>query len=77
MNKISLKLCKFSPRISLNSLDSDLRKIIEPCNLFMAKVRDSQGTWVRKTQGQSGNFAKKNWAETQKKCHTILQNSQS
>ena len=61
----------------LNSLDLDLRKIIEPCNSFMAKVRESQGTWVPKSKGESGNFAKKNLAETLKKCHAILQNSQS
>ena len=30
----------------------------EPCNLFLAKVRESQGTWVPKSQGESGNFAK-------------------
>ena len=43
----------------LNSLDLDLQKVIEPCNSFMAKVRKSQGTWVPKSQGESGNFAKK------------------
>ena len=61
----------------LNSLDLDLQKVIEPCNSFMAKVRESQGTWITKSQGESGNFAKENWVETLKKCHTILQNSQS
>ena len=44
---------------SLNSLDLDGEKPIEPYNSFLAKVRESQGTWVPKSQGKSGNFAKK------------------
>ena len=59
MKKISLKLCKFLLDSSLNSLDLDLGKIIETCNSFVAKVRESQETWVPKSQGESGNFAKK------------------
>ena len=47
----------------LNSLDLDLQKVIEPCNLFIAKM--------------AGILLKKNWVEALKKCHTILQNSQS
>ena len=43
----------------LNSLDLELEKMCEPCNSFLAKVRESQGTWVPKSQGESGNFAKK------------------
>ena len=43
----------------LNSLDLELRKMCEPCNSFLAKVRESQGTWVPKSQVESGNFAKK------------------
>ena len=31
----------------------------EPCNSLLAKVKESQGTWVPKRQGKSGNFAKK------------------
>ena len=45
MSKISLKL--------------DLGIIIEPGNSFLAKVRESQGTWVPNSQGESANFAKK------------------
>ena len=45
----------------LNSLDLDLGKVIERCNSFLAKVRESQGTWVPKSRGESGNFAKKIW----------------
>ena len=56
MSKISLKLCKFSP---LNSLESDLGKIIEPCSSFLAKVKEIQRAWVPKSQGQSRNFVKK------------------
>ena len=59
MSKISLKLCKFPPWISFKLLGYRLRKIIEPRNSFLAKVRESQGTWVPKSQGESGNFAKK------------------
>ena len=55
----------------LYSLDLDFRKIIKPCNSFKDKVRESQGTWVPKSQGESGNFAKKNWVETLKKCQAI------
>ena len=61
MNKISVKLCKFSP---WNSLNLDVEKMCEPCNSLLAEVRESQGTWVPKNQGKSGNFAKKNWVET-------------
>ena len=43
----------------LNSLDLELGKMCEPCNPFLAKIRESQGTWVPKSQVQSGNFAKK------------------
>ena len=43
----------------LNSLDLDFGKLCEPCNSFLAKVRESQGTWVPKSQGEAGNFAKK------------------
>ena len=43
----------------LNSLDLDLGKIIEPCNSFLADVRESQGPWVPKSWGESGNFEKK------------------
>ena len=43
----------------LNSLDFHLGKIIEPFNSFLAKARESQGTRVPKSQGESGNFAKK------------------
>ena len=39
-------------------MDLDLGKIIEPCNSFLAKVRESQDIWVPKSQGESGNFAK-------------------
>ena len=42
----------------LNSLDLDLG-IIEPCNLFLVEVREIQGTWVPKSQGEWGNVAKK------------------
>ena len=43
----------------LNSLDLELEKMCELCNSFLAKVRESQGTWVPKSQGESGDFAKK------------------
>ena len=43
----------------LNPLDLELRKMCEPCNSFLAKVRKRQETWVPKSQGESGNFAKK------------------
>ena len=43
----------------LNSLDLELGKMCEPCNSFLAKVRESQGTWVPKSQWESENFAKK------------------
>ena len=43
----------------LNALDLELGKMCEPCNSFLAKVRESEGTWVPKSQGESGNFAKK------------------
>ena len=55
MSKIYLKSSKFSSWISL---DLDLGKIIKPCNSFLAKVRESQGTWEPKSQRESGNFAK-------------------
>ena len=42
----------------LNSLDLELGKKCEPCNPFLAKVRESQGTWVPKSQGESGNVTK-------------------
>ena len=45
----------------LNSLDLELGKICEPCNSFLAKVRESQVTWVPKSEGESGNFVKKTW----------------
>ena len=59
MSKISLNLCKFSPGICFKLLGFRIRKIIEPCNSFLAKVRESQLPWVSKTQGESGKFAKK------------------
>ena len=34
-------------------------KRCELCGSFLARVRESQGTWVPKSQGKSGNFAKK------------------
>ena len=40
----------------LNSLDLDFGKLCEPCNSILAKVRESQGTWVPKSQGDSGNL---------------------
>ena len=43
----------------LNSLDLDLGKNIEPSYSFLAEVRESQETWVPKSQGESRNFAKK------------------
>ena len=43
----------------LNSLNLDLGKMCEPCNSFLAKVRESKENWVPKSQGESGNFAKK------------------
>ena len=43
----------------LNSLDLDLGKIIEPCNSFLADVRESEGPWVPKSWGESGDFEKK------------------
>ena len=39
-------------------MDLELGTMCEPCNLFLAKVRESQGTWVPKSQGESGIFAK-------------------
>ena len=35
----------------LNSLDLNLRKIIEPCNSFLGKVRVSQRTLLKKLGG--------------------------
>ena len=61
MSKISLKLCKFSPWISLNSLELDLGKIIKPCNSFLAKVRESQGTWVKARESQGTLLEKTGW----------------
>ena len=56
----------------LNSLNLELVKMCEPCNLFLAKVRESQGTWVPKSQGESGNFAKKTalkpWSDVTQFC---------
>ena len=43
----------------LNSLDLELEKMCELFNLFLAKLRESQGTWVPKSLGESGHFAKK------------------
>ena len=43
----------------LNSLDLELGKMCQSCNSFLAKVREIQRTWVPKSQGESGNFAKK------------------
>ena len=40
----------------LNSLNL---KICQPCNLFLAKVRENQGTWVPKSHRKSRNVAKK------------------
>ena len=61
----------------LKSLNLDLGKMCEPCNSFLAKVRESQGTWVPQSQGKSGDFAKKiGCVETMKGCHTILNNFQ-
>ena len=48
----------------LNFLNLDFGKMCEPCNSFLAKVRESQGIWVPKSQGKSGNFAEKNWVDT-------------
>ena len=45
--------------VTLNSLELELGKMSEPCNSFLAKVRESQRTWDPKSQGESGNFAKK------------------
>ena len=45
--------------VTLNSLDLELGKIYEPCNSFMAKVKESQGTWNPKSQEKSRYFAKK------------------
>ena len=61
----------------LNSLNLNLGKMCELSNSFLAKVRESQGTWVPQSQGKSGDFAKKiGCVETLKGCHTILNNSQ-
>ena len=40
-------------------MNFDLGKIIEPFNSFLAKARENQGIRVPKSQGESGNFAKK------------------
>ena len=40
-------------------MDLELGKICEPCNSFLAIVRERQGTWDPKSQGDSGNFPKK------------------
>ena len=40
-------------------LNLDLKNFFEPNDLFLAKVRESAGTWVLKSPGKSGNFAKK------------------
>ena len=45
--------------VTLNSLDLELGKMCEPCNSFLVKVRESQGTWDPKRQEESGNFAEK------------------
>ena len=42
-----------------NSMDLELGNMCKPCNSFLAKVRESKGTWVQKSQGESENFAKK------------------
>ena len=47
MSKISLKLCKFSP---WNLLNLDLGKMCEPCNSFLAKIRESQKRESGKSQ---------------------------
>ena len=39
-------------------MDLELGTMCEPCNLFLTKVRESQGTWVPKSQGEWGIFAK-------------------
>ena len=56
MSKISLNYVNFLRESPLNSLDLDLKKPIEPCNSSLAKVSESQGTWVPKR-----------WVETLKK----------
>ena len=43
----------------LKSLNLDLGKMCQPCNSFLTKVRENQGTWVLKSQGKSRNFSKK------------------
>ena len=40
-------------------MNLDKGKMCEPSNSFLAKVSQSQGTWVSKSQGKSGNLAKK------------------
>ena len=57
--KLPSSYINFCLEYSSNSLDLELGKMCEPCNSFLAKVRESQGTWVPKSQGESGNFAKK------------------
>ena len=57
--KLPSSYINFCLEYSSNSLDLELGKMCEPCNSFLAKVRESQGTWVPKSQGESENFAKK------------------
>ena len=45
-------------------LNLDFGKICEPCNSFLAKVRERQGIWVPKSQGKLGNFAETNLGGT-------------
>ena len=53
----------------LNFLDLDLGKNIEPCNSFLAKVRELESQKARESQGT----LKKNWVETLKKCHNLAE----
>ena len=50
---------KVNAALLSNSLDLRIGKMCEPCNSFLAKVRESQGAWYPKSQGEPGNFAKK------------------
>ena len=63
------------------NLDQERKLHAINCVLFFAKafissLKSEQYSWVPKSLWESGNFAKKNWVETLKKCHTILQNPQ-
>ena len=55
-----------------------LGKVLKLCdhpawyNTFLAKVRESYGTWVPKSQGKSGNFAKKIWCKPWVWYHFVI-----